>query len=282
MHTLSIQLPDDVFTTLHKDPEKLAQEMRIAAVVKWYELGEVSQGKAAEIAGLTRSGFIDALVRYKVSPFQCTGEELTEELESFGNSKACVDFLESIQLKTERNRKSSALIKLSRKDQLCLLMSLIRQYRRYRKSKYRKFKHKSKRPGEAFLEERQVLVDYLSLFSTEALKCYLIEDLYFVIDIQVPIPLLSQIYSLLSLLFKFDKTLEKILIEQAILIKEVQNQSSRSAANTRQVKSETQQHPWMEFSGMYRDNPLFEEVLTEIDRYREQLDHEENQSSIQT
>ena len=54
--------------------------MRVAAAVKWYELGRVSQGRAAEIAGLTRTAFIDALSRYLVCPFQYTAEELAEEL----------------------------------------------------------------------------------------------------------------------------------------------------------------------------------------------------------
>ena len=44
--------------------------MRIAAAIKWYELGEISQGKAAEIAGLTRSEFINALSRYRVDFIQ--------------------------------------------------------------------------------------------------------------------------------------------------------------------------------------------------------------------
>ena len=52
----------------------------MAAAVKWYEVGELSQGKAAEIAGLSRAEFIDALSRFKVSPFQYTAEELEEEL----------------------------------------------------------------------------------------------------------------------------------------------------------------------------------------------------------
>jgi predicted HTH domain antitoxin len=52
----------------------------VAAAVKWYELGELSQGKAAEVAGLTRSEFITALARFKVSPLQYSAEELAEEL----------------------------------------------------------------------------------------------------------------------------------------------------------------------------------------------------------
>ncbi len=54
--------------------------MRVAAAVKWYEMEPVSQGPAAEIAGLTRAEFITALGRYKVSPFQYTAEEVLGEL----------------------------------------------------------------------------------------------------------------------------------------------------------------------------------------------------------
>ncbi len=80
MQTVKIQLPDTVFSALRKAPDEFVQEMRIAAAVKWYELGEVSQGKAAEVAGLSRSDFISALTRYKVSVLQYTSEELAQEL----------------------------------------------------------------------------------------------------------------------------------------------------------------------------------------------------------
>ncbi|MEL6232424.1 MAG: UPF0175 family protein [Cyanobacteria bacterium J06627_3] len=80
MTSIILNLPDTAFSALRKTPEEFAQEMRIAAAVKWYELEQVSQGKAAEIAGLTRADFIQALSRYHISPFQYTEADLIQEL----------------------------------------------------------------------------------------------------------------------------------------------------------------------------------------------------------
>ena len=74
-----IELPEDVSSALGCMPEGFVSEMRLAAAVKWYELGLVSQGKAAEIAGVTRQAFIDSLARFQVSPFQVTPDELVQE-----------------------------------------------------------------------------------------------------------------------------------------------------------------------------------------------------------
>lgn len=82
MTNITIQLPETVFSALRKPPNEFVQEMRIAAAVKWYELGQISQGKASEIAGLTRAEFIQALSRYQVDFLQYTAQELAEELEN--------------------------------------------------------------------------------------------------------------------------------------------------------------------------------------------------------
>jgi predicted HTH domain antitoxin len=76
---VTIELPEDVLPILRTSPDAFVAEMRLAAAIKWYEQGRVSQGKAAELAGLSRQAFIDALGRYDVSPIQTTPEQLERE-----------------------------------------------------------------------------------------------------------------------------------------------------------------------------------------------------------
>lgn len=80
MTQLVLEIPDSAFATLRKDPAEFTRELRVAAAIKWYELELIAQGRAAEIAGLSRLDFITALGRYHVSPFQYTAEEILEDL----------------------------------------------------------------------------------------------------------------------------------------------------------------------------------------------------------
>lgn len=73
-----MQVPEGALAALRKDPAEFARELRLAAAVTWYEHRMVSQGRAAEIAGLSRAEFILALARYGVSPFQESVDELLQ------------------------------------------------------------------------------------------------------------------------------------------------------------------------------------------------------------
>jgi predicted HTH domain antitoxin len=79
MIQITVDIPEGSLASLHKDPESFAREMRIAAAIQWYERRELSQERAAELAGLSRLAFIEALGRYGVSPFQATAAELIRE-----------------------------------------------------------------------------------------------------------------------------------------------------------------------------------------------------------
>ncbi len=61
-------------------PVEFVRELRLAAAIHWYERGEVSQEKAAYIAGLDRTDFLLALSREKVDAFVVDLDDLKREL----------------------------------------------------------------------------------------------------------------------------------------------------------------------------------------------------------
>ena len=73
-------MPRSVFSALRQDPLNFVAEMRWAAAIKWHEMGRLSQAKAAEVAGISRSEFLTALARYGVSPFQYDADEIVAEV----------------------------------------------------------------------------------------------------------------------------------------------------------------------------------------------------------
>ncbi len=79
---LVLDLPETVFSSLRVSPAQYLDEMRHAAAVKWYELRRISQGKAAELCGVSRSQFIRILSDYRVSVLQDDPVSLASEVSS--------------------------------------------------------------------------------------------------------------------------------------------------------------------------------------------------------
>ncbi|MBW4641185.1 MAG: UPF0175 family protein [Gloeocapsa sp. UFS-A4-WI-NPMV-4B04] len=81
MPKVTLDIPEEVFSTLHRSPEEFVRDLRLAAAIYWYQKNEVSQEKAATIAGLNRRDFIEALAREQVDVFVVAFDDLQRELE---------------------------------------------------------------------------------------------------------------------------------------------------------------------------------------------------------
>lgn len=75
MATLSI--PEAALSALGPNPEAAAEELRMLAAMKLFELGRVSSGTAAALAGIPRIAFLE----YGVSPFQIEPADLQHDVD---------------------------------------------------------------------------------------------------------------------------------------------------------------------------------------------------------
>jgi predicted HTH domain antitoxin len=80
MTTVTIQLPEYVFSALRRAPAEFIKEMRIEAATQWYAQQRISQEKGAEIAGISRAEFINELACRRIPVVQVYLKELMEEV----------------------------------------------------------------------------------------------------------------------------------------------------------------------------------------------------------
>lgn len=77
---IKIKYPAGFENAVHITKDEFEQQIRLMAALKMFELGKISSGKAAELAGMSRVEFFEVCGRYRVSIFNYSAEELEEEL----------------------------------------------------------------------------------------------------------------------------------------------------------------------------------------------------------
>jgi predicted HTH domain antitoxin len=79
--SVSVEYPVDVRMTLRETREEFAQQLKMLAAVKLYELGKISSDKAASLAGMDRTTFLVSLGQYRVPVFNYSTAEVEREVE---------------------------------------------------------------------------------------------------------------------------------------------------------------------------------------------------------
>lgn len=81
MTQLQLDLPEGFELAVNLTTAELESQVRLMAALKMFELGKLSSGKAAELAGVSRVEFLDLCGRYQVPVIQYDEDDLTRELE---------------------------------------------------------------------------------------------------------------------------------------------------------------------------------------------------------
>lgn len=79
MSQIILDIPDDSLLSLKLSDNAAAAEIRLAAAMKLYELGKLSSGAAARLAGIPRVVFLNKLADYGIDTFRHSASELERE-----------------------------------------------------------------------------------------------------------------------------------------------------------------------------------------------------------
>ena len=79
MSEITMLVPDEALSALQMTPEQFGAELRLAGAVKLYEIGRLSSGAGARVAGIPRTVFLTRLADFGVDTFRMTEEDFRRE-----------------------------------------------------------------------------------------------------------------------------------------------------------------------------------------------------------
>jgi predicted HTH domain antitoxin len=82
MTTLTFEVPTEILWALQQEPEEFQREARLMLAARLYEMGKLSTGLAARLAGVPRVTFLFLLGQYGLSPFGQNPEELEQDFQN--------------------------------------------------------------------------------------------------------------------------------------------------------------------------------------------------------